>query len=95
MTELVLAVFDAASAADAAVQDLKVARIPSAVIGARGPRQYPAPGDRGRGRDACWRRHGDLEPIWPARARRARCPKPPARDRPDRQSNVAWQAPQT
>ena len=32
MTELVLAVFDAASAADAAVQDLEVARIPSAVI---------------------------------------------------------------
>ena len=32
MTELVLAVFDAASAADVAVQDLEVARIPSAVI---------------------------------------------------------------
>jgi hypothetical protein len=32
MTELVLAVFDAASTADAAVQDLKVARIPSAII---------------------------------------------------------------
>jgi hypothetical protein len=32
MTALVLAVFDAASAAGAAVQDLEVARIPSAVI---------------------------------------------------------------
>jgi hypothetical protein len=32
MTELVLAVFDAASAAGAAAQDLEVARIPSAVI---------------------------------------------------------------
>ena len=32
MTEVVTAVFDAASAADAAVQDLDVARIPSAVI---------------------------------------------------------------
>ena len=32
MTELVLAVFDAASAADAAVQDIAVARIPSGVI---------------------------------------------------------------
>jgi hypothetical protein len=32
MTELVLAVFEAASAAGAAAQDLEVARIPSAVI---------------------------------------------------------------
>jgi hypothetical protein len=32
MTESVLAVFDAASSADAAVQDLEVARIPSAII---------------------------------------------------------------
>jgi hypothetical protein len=32
MTELVFAVFDASSAANAAVQDLEVARIPSAVI---------------------------------------------------------------
>ena len=32
MTELVLAVFDAASAAGAAAHDLEVARIPSAVI---------------------------------------------------------------
>ena len=32
MTELVLAVFDADSAANAAIQDLEVARIPSAVI---------------------------------------------------------------
>jgi hypothetical protein len=32
MTEMVIAVFDATSAADAAVQDLEVARIPSAVI---------------------------------------------------------------
>ena len=32
MTELVLAVFNAASAADAAVQDIAVARIPSGVI---------------------------------------------------------------
>jgi hypothetical protein len=32
MMELVLAVFDAASAAGAAAQDLEVARIPSAVI---------------------------------------------------------------
>ncbi len=32
MTEMVIAVFDAASAADAAVQDLEVARIPTAVI---------------------------------------------------------------
>ena len=32
MTEVVTAVFEAASAADAAVQDLDVARIPSAVI---------------------------------------------------------------
>jgi hypothetical protein len=32
MTEIVIAVFDASSAADAAVQDLEVARIPSAVI---------------------------------------------------------------
>lgn len=37
MTELVLAMFDAASAADAAVQDLKVARIPSAVIEREAP----------------------------------------------------------
>jgi adenosine/AMP kinase len=40
MTELVLAVFDAASAADAAVQDLEVAHIPSAVI-QRGVRNGP------------------------------------------------------
>ena len=40
MRELVLAVFDAASAADAAVQDLEVARIPSAVI-QRGVRDGP------------------------------------------------------
>ena len=32
MTEMVIAVFETASAADAAVQDLDVARIPSAVI---------------------------------------------------------------
>jgi hypothetical protein len=32
MTEVVIAVFNAASAADAAVQDLEAARIPSAVI---------------------------------------------------------------
>ena len=32
MTELILAVFEVASAADAAVQDLEVARIPSAVV---------------------------------------------------------------
>jgi hypothetical protein len=32
MAEMVIAVFDAASAADAAAQDLDVARIPSAVI---------------------------------------------------------------
>jgi hypothetical protein len=32
MTEMVIAVFEAVSAADAAVQDLDVARIPSAVI---------------------------------------------------------------
>jgi hypothetical protein len=32
MTELVIAVFEAASAANAAIQDLEVARIPSAVI---------------------------------------------------------------
>jgi hypothetical protein len=32
MTELVLAMFDAASAANMAIQDLEVARIPSAVI---------------------------------------------------------------
>ena len=42
MRELVLAVFDAASAADAAVQDLEVARIPSAVI-QRGSRAPGAP----------------------------------------------------
>ena len=43
MTELVLAVFDAASAADAAVQDLEVADRPSAVIrrGVRGNRSAP------------------------------------------------------
>jgi hypothetical protein len=43
MTELVLAVFDAASAADAAVQDLEVAGIPSAVIrrGVPGNRSAP------------------------------------------------------
>jgi hypothetical protein len=41
MTELVLAVFDAASAADAAVQDLEVAGIPSAVI------RRGVPGNRG------------------------------------------------
>jgi hypothetical protein len=40
MRELVLAVFDAASAADAAVQDLEVTRIPSAVI-QRGVRDGP------------------------------------------------------
>lgn len=33
MAEIVIAVFEAASAADAAVRDLEVARIPSAVIG--------------------------------------------------------------
>ena len=32
MTEMVIAAFEATSAADAAVQDLEVARIPSAVI---------------------------------------------------------------
>ncbi len=32
MTELVIAVFDTASSADAAVQDLEAARIPSAVV---------------------------------------------------------------
>jgi hypothetical protein len=32
MTEMVIAVFDAASAADAAVQDLEMAHIPTAVI---------------------------------------------------------------
>jgi hypothetical protein len=32
MTEIVIAVFDTASAADAAAQDLEVARIPSAVV---------------------------------------------------------------
>jgi hypothetical protein len=37
MTELVLAVFDAASVADAAVQDLEVARIPSVVIQREAP----------------------------------------------------------
>jgi hypothetical protein len=44
MTELVLAVFDAASAADAAVQDLEVAGIPSAVIrrGVPGNRSAPS-----------------------------------------------------
>ena len=41
MTELVLAVFDAALAADAAVRDLEVARIPSAVI------QLAVPGGAG------------------------------------------------
>ncbi len=35
---------------------------------------------------------GILNQYGPARARRARCPKPPARCRPDRRSNVAWQA---
>jgi hypothetical protein len=44
MTEIVLAVFDAASAADAAVQDLEVARIPSAVI-RREIRGNPEPRD--------------------------------------------------
>ena len=43
MTELVLAVFDAASAADAAVQDLEVARIPSAVIHREVPGNHSAP----------------------------------------------------
>lgn len=38
MTELIVAVFGAASAADAAVQDLEVARIPSAVIQREIPR---------------------------------------------------------
>ena len=42
MTELVLAVFNAASAANAAVQDLEAARIPSAVI----QRAVAAPGVR-------------------------------------------------
>ena len=37
MRELMLAVFDAASAADAAVQDLEVARIPSVVIQREAP----------------------------------------------------------
>ena len=48
MTELVLAGFDAASAADAAVQDLDAARIPSAVLQPRGPGQpqRSALGDR-------------------------------------------------
>jgi hypothetical protein len=32
VTEMVIAVFETASAADAAVQDLEVARIPSAVV---------------------------------------------------------------
>jgi hypothetical protein len=41
MTEMVIAVFETASAADAAVQDLGVARIPSAVI-RRGMRDDPA-----------------------------------------------------
>ena len=63
MTELVLAVFDAASAF----------RRHSARWQHRS-----ALGDRGRGRDACARRYGDLEPIWPAQTRRARRPKPPA-----------------
>ena len=42
MTELVFAVFDAASAADAAVQDLEAAHIPSAVI------QREVPGNTAR-----------------------------------------------
>jgi hypothetical protein len=43
MTEMVIAVFETASAADAAVQDLDVARIPSAVIrrGMRDDRVLP------------------------------------------------------
>jgi hypothetical protein len=43
MTEMVIAVFETASAADAAVQDLDVARIPSAVIrrGMRDDRTLP------------------------------------------------------
>jgi hypothetical protein len=67
MTELVLAVFDAASAADAAVQDLG-GRDTFRRHSARGPRQpqRSARGNRGRRRDACGRRHGDLEPIRPA-----------------------------
>lgn len=45
MTELVIAVFDAASAANAAVQDLEVARIRSAVI-QEGPQGMPELGHR-------------------------------------------------
>ena len=43
MTELMFAVFDAVSEADAAVEDLEVARIPSAVIrrGIPGNRSAP------------------------------------------------------
>ena len=43
MTELVLAGFDAASAADAAVQDLDAARIPSAVLHREVPGNPSAP----------------------------------------------------
>jgi hypothetical protein len=43
MTELMLAVFEAASAADAAVQDLEVAHIPSAVIRRGVPGNHDAP----------------------------------------------------
>ena len=44
MTELVFAVFDAASAADAAVQDLKGGSYPFRRHRARGPSSAPGPG---------------------------------------------------
>jgi hypothetical protein len=88
MRELVLAVFDAASAADAAVQDLEVARIPSAVI-QRGVRDGPELRDNSSASarpsvivavdEMHARHHGNPKSIWPARNRGARCGKPSTR----------------
>jgi hypothetical protein len=75
MTEIVVAVFETPSSADAAVEDLTAARIPSAAVRTSGGQQRglaphcqpmaDALGNGGGGRDACQCRDRDSQAAWP------------------------------